>query len=150
MYTKVLVPLDGSGEAEAVLPKIRGELAPDGEVILLRVIAPARSHVVGGHLLSADQLIENERSRAMTYLKRVIDKLEGDIERWRREVAVRKSVAEAIADFARQEEADLIAMYTHDRKGLARLIKGSVAREVQRMAETEVKNYGPRDLAGAS
>ena len=38
-------------------------------------------------------------------------------------------------------------MYTHDRKGLDRLVNGSVAREVQRIASTEVKVFTPSELA---
>jgi nucleotide-binding universal stress UspA family protein len=40
-------------------------------------------------------------------------------------------VADGIVDFARREEVDLIAMYTYDRKGLSKLIKGSVAEKVR-------------------
>ena len=35
MYRKVLIPLDGSKESEGVFVLVRGELAPDGEVVLL-------------------------------------------------------------------------------------------------------------------
>jgi len=48
---------------------------------------------------------------------------------------------------AAQEKADLIAMYTHDRKGLARLVKGSIAAKVERGAPTEVRVFKPTELA---
>jgi len=51
---------------------------------------------------------------------------------------VPKSVTEGITGVAAQEKADLIAMSTHDRKGLARLVKGSIAAKVERKAPTEV------------
>lgn len=65
----------------------------------------------------------------------------------RREVAVAESVSEGIVEFARKEEVDLIAMYTHDRKGIARLIKGSIASDVSKRALIEVKVFKPRELA---
>ena len=37
------------------------------------------------------------------------------------------------------EDVELIAMYTHDRKGIARLVKRSVTAEVQREAGIEVR-----------
>jgi hypothetical protein len=37
-------------------------------------------------------------------------------------------------------------MYTHDRKGLAKLIKGSIAEKVQRRAPIEVKVFRPQEL----
>jgi hypothetical protein len=40
MYRKVLIPLDGSREAELVIPKIQPELTEDAEVILLKIIPP--------------------------------------------------------------------------------------------------------------
>ena len=67
--------------------------------------------------------------------------------RYRCEVGVSDSVADGIADIARREEVGLIAMYTHDRKGLAKLIKGSIAEKVQKRATTEVRIFGPRELA---
>lgn len=63
----------------------------------------------------------------------------------RREVAVAESVSEGIVEFARKEEVDLIAMYTHDR--IARLIKGSIASDVSKRALIEVKVFKPRELA---
>ena len=67
--------------------------------------------------------------------------------RYRCEVVVSDSVADGIADIARREEVGLIAMYTHDRKGLAKLIKGSIAEKVQKRATTEVQVFRPRELA---
>lgn len=48
---------------------------------------------------------------------------------------------------AAQEKADLIAMSTRDRKGLTRLVKGSIAAKVERKAPTEVRVFEPTKLA---
>ena len=62
-------------------------------------------------------------------------------------VVVSKSVAECIGNYASQEGADLIAMYTHGRTGLARLLKGSVTAEVRKRASVEVQAFGSSELA---
>ena len=62
-------------------------------------------------------------------------------------VVVSSSVAECIANFASQEGADLIAMYTHERTGLAKLLKGSVTADVKRRASVEVRAFGSSELA---
>ena len=66
MYQKVLVPLDGSNEAEGVFPRFQAELAPDGQVILLQVIQRAKTMVFeGGAIVLASQVEEAARSEAM-------------------------------------------------------------------------------------
>ena len=56
------------------------------------------------------------------------------------------SVAQGIADFAAREEVDLIAMSTHDRKGLAKLIRGSIAEKVQERSPVDVRVFKPKEL----
>jgi len=56
-------------------------------------------------------------------------------------------VAEGTTGVAAQEKADLIAMSTRDRKGLTRLVKGSIAAKVERKAPTEVRVFEPTKLA---
>ena len=147
MYQKVLIPLDESKEAEGVFPSVKGELSPDAEVILLRVIPPVRTRVVGGHTLLGSQMEESERSKAETYLRGVLRRSDGDPDRWSCEAVISDSVEEGIVDTAARNEVDLIAMYTHDRKGLAALVKKSIAKEVRRRATREVKVFRPRELA---
>ena len=148
MYRKVLVPLDGSRESEEVLSRLQGELAPDGEVILLKVIPPMSSRSVGGgNIILGSQLEESERSEASDYLREVARRGAGDSSvRWGYQVVVARSVPQGIVDFAMHNEPDLIAMYTHERKGLARLFRGSVAAEVQRTAPTPVRVFTPSEM----
>jgi hypothetical protein len=42
MYRKVLIPLDGSREAEMIIPKIQPGLTEDAEVTLLKIIPPLK------------------------------------------------------------------------------------------------------------
>ena len=43
------------------------------------------------------------------------------------DIVIGENVAHAIGDFASREKADLIAIATHGRGGLARMLRGSVA-----------------------
>jgi len=52
-------------------------------------------------------------------------------------------VAHAIVDYAKQEGAQLIAMATHGRSGLRRLLLGSVAEQVIRHSTVPVLVYPP-------
>lgn len=146
MYRKILIPLDGSAEAEGVLPLIRDELTPEGEGVLLHVLPPFKSQAAGEYVLRGTQLEEDERAKAMSYLRKIANQLGEESDRWRCEVAVADSVAQGIVDFAMQEDVNLIAMYSHDRKGLAKLIKGSIAEKVERKAPIEVQVFKPREL----
>jgi len=150
MHKKILVPLDGSAEAEGVLPLVKDELAPEGEGVLLHVLPPFKSQGVGEHVVLGTQLEETERAKALAYLKRIVSQLGDGSDRWRCEVVVTSSVAAGIVDLATREEVELIAMYTHDRKGLAKLIKGSIAEKVQKKAPIEVQIFKPRELAELS
>ena len=48
MYRKLLIPLDGSMESEEVFATIKEDLAPDTEVVLLRVVPPGKICSIGG------------------------------------------------------------------------------------------------------
>ena len=142
MYQKILIPLDGSiKEVEGILAQARSVLAPEGEGILLRIVPPGRSQIY------RRQVEKEQRLKAMGYLKYFAGGLNRSSARWHCEVIVSASVVEGILDFACQEQVDLITMYTHSRKGLAKLIKPSVSEQVQAKATTEVMLIRPRDLA---
>ena len=56
------------------------------------------------------------------------------------------SVAKGIVDFAVRENVDLIVMHDHDRKYLAKLVRGSVAEKVHQGSPIEVRVLKPREL----
>ncbi len=146
MYAKVLVPLDGTKESEKVIDSIQEMLEPQSEVILLKVISPMSGQTLGQVTITGSEREEGERTKELGYLREVVRRFGERGDRFRCQVVVSKSVAEGITSFATAEGVDLIAMYTHDRKGLARLIKGSIAAKVERGAPTEVRVFRPREL----
>ena len=146
-HKRILVPLDRSIKAaEGVLAVVQELLEPEGEAILLHVIPEPSTKMVGSGFVPSSRVEKEERARAMGYLKYFADRQNNGPGHWRCEVAVSVSVVDGITDTAAREEVDLIAMYTHDRKGLARLIKGSVTNKVKERASKEVRVIRPREL----
>ena len=138
MYTRAVVPLDGSPLAEGMLRFIVDIAGPlDLEVVLLRVIRvlprPVTESLRGAVLDNA----EFSATDAREYLA----PLAHDLRRRgiRVSTEVRRGVpVEEIVDCAREVGADLIAMTTHGRSGLGRWLFGSVAEAVLREAEIPV------------
>lgn len=138
-FRRIVVPLDGSARAEQVLPLVQDLARANGaQVALLRV---------GRRLdLAADDLPPTAES--------LTDSLEGT--RARLEGAgVTVSVhgrfgdpaAEVVAH-AEEREADLVAMTTHGRTGLARWLFGSVAEHVFHDFRAPLLVVRPVDLVG--
>ncbi len=138
-YERVLVPLDGSDLAEAILPfaeKLAGPI--DSEVILLRVVeplAPAAALAAAG-VPAPDELFLRQLE-ARRYLDEIARRLEDKGLRVRTLLGHGPAASEIVA-VARSERADLIAMSTHGRGGLGRLLFGSVAEAVLRAAPVPV------------
>ncbi len=129
MYNKILVPLDGSKRAEAILPHVEEiALSCDAEVILVRVIEPV-PYVMGPEgipvMVHQDDL-EQRSNQARAYL----DARAGEFREKSINVkadVLHGPVVEAIIDVAEREEADLIAIASHGRSGLSQVFYGSVA-----------------------
>ena len=147
MYQNVLVPLDRSVESEGVLDVIPDLVASDGHATLLSVIPPGRTRSLGELVVLGTQQEEEDRARAMVYLNRIANRLRESAVEANTAVVVHDSVASAIVAYANRNSVDLISMFTHDRRGLAKLVKGSVAREVERRAVMPVRVFRPEDLA---
>ena len=59
------------------------------------------------------------------------------------DVVVGEKVGDAVTDYARREGADLIAIATHGRGGLARVLRGSVADAVTKSAMSSILVFHP-------
>ena len=135
MFTRFLVPLDGSQLAEAVLPLVaRLALACGASVVLLHVIERSAPSTVHGerHLTAADE--------ATTYLQGVQARLQrGNIAvELHTHEAPEGDVARSIVDHASEEGADLTVLCTHGRGHVRDLLFGSIAQQVLRRGATPV------------
>jgi len=148
LFEQVLVPLDGSEQAEAALPHaIALAKLCDGHVHLLQVEERAedlRVSVWGLASHDADDLPARLAS-ADRYLHHVVARFERDWPPATVSVEARGGhrIGEAIAQAAMDQGADLIAMTTHGR-GASRLLIGSVADKVIRGTECSVLLYRRR------
>ncbi len=133
MFARILIPLDGSPLAEGILPEV-AELAKlhGAEVMLLRV---ALAHTFPGADATEAQVHAVEEAEG--YLAQVERRLAAQ------GITVSGAVryghaAEEILDHARARHVDLIAMCTHGRTGLLRIMLGSVAEAVLRASPVPV------------
>jgi len=138
VYKRVLVPLDGSELSESVLSFVTDIAGPlDMTIVLLRVlepVTPAMVEAAGGAV--ADDL-ETRRRDAAEYLAPLEIGLRARGIETTSVVRVGRAEDEILAA-GQAEGADLIAMSTHGRSGLGRLLFGSVAEQVLRHAEVPV------------
>jgi nucleotide-binding universal stress UspA family protein len=134
MYKRVLVPVDGSDLAEAIIPFVLDIAGPlDLDITLLRVNHAIPPVAVEGTRRIVIEDIEGHRREAQAYLAGLAAELQAKGARVTTLVRRGEPVAEILAA-ARDEDADLIAMSTHGRTGPARLLFGSVAEGVLRHA----------------
>ncbi len=148
MYKKILVPLDGSEASEAVLPHVT-TLAQslNAQVVLLRVVtAPVYEFSRPDFVppLAPRDTYPDLFAQADGYLQRVaFDMFPSNLQ-----VAYEVSggpIADSILDMADALDVDLIAMSTHGRGGLARMVLGSVADEIVRRSHLPVLLIRPRN-----
>lgn len=141
MFTKILVPLDGSGLAEAVLPHVeRLAIADNAQVVLLAVVVPVRLYTDAAINYPIDE--DQQVSEAEQYLKAVAARL-GELGLRTESVVRYGGAADEILAFAKETGADLIAMSTHGRSGLGRWVFGSVADKVLRAARIPLLVFRP-------
>ena len=129
MYDTILVPLDGSKRAEAILPHVeRMCRLCEADVILLQVVDPPAHIEVPEEFDMAlhQQQLERLAQRAREYLGSLQDEL-GERGIGARTRIVHGPVVEAILTTADREKVDLIAIASHGRTGLAQVFYGSVA-----------------------
>jgi len=137
MFTKILIPLDGSETAEAIVPFVQEIAAHTGaEVILMTAVQP----VAVWDTTVTVTVLENEEASAVDYLKQVMARIAGK-QKCR---VVRGEAAEAILEASDEEAADLIAISTHGRSGLARWLFGSTAGKVLERAKVPVLFLRPK------
>ena len=130
MYTRMLIPLDGSRVAEQVLPYARFlAKALTIPVELLEVVDPETlvafaNPAQGRHL---DNLVAEAVSRAGIYLETTARSFQGAQVK---SLAEKGKAEEVVIEKATAAEGTLIVMATHGRSGIQRWLLGSVADKV--------------------
>jgi nucleotide-binding universal stress UspA family protein len=147
----VLIPLDGSPLAEQILVPAVALAQPTGaDYTLLRVIPPVVAAVfepagVAAPVLVDEPSLQERKSQAQAYLQDVAHRFRAPGLDVRTQVVVDPVVPEAIFQAAQDNDIDLIALATHGRAGLPRLLLGSVADKVIRGASVPVLVFRPAE-----
>lgn len=152
MYTRLLLPTDGSQVSWRAVAHAEGLARATGAAIVVLEVIESRHEVmrrpsVAGWLPSgdgivtddqADQLIAAQRRAAENHLASVREALDrGQIPDVRQRI-VEGQPGPTIVGTANEERCDGIVMSTHGRTGLSRLFLGSVAEYVLRHAPCPV------------
>jgi nucleotide-binding universal stress UspA family protein len=150
VYRRALIPLDGSDAAETIIPAFMRIVRALGlELVLLRVVPVVPPQVVEGS--SRPVVVDNQerlQQEAQAYLTTIAGRYCGDL---RVVTAVR--TGDAVTEILAAVPAygtDLIAMTTHGRGGLSRLLFGSVAEGVLRRASVPLFFKRISEAEGAS
>ena len=150
MYDTILVPLDGSKRSEIIINHIT-KLAQNfnSKLILLTAVEPrlfqgSEDVVVPERSLSTTR---EETKKAETYLANLQKELsQNDIQVGTR--VITGSPAAVIKETAEQENADLIAIASHGRGGLARVFYGSVAAAILNQVDRPLLLVRSRKIKG--
>lgn len=144
VYSRVLVPLDGSPFAELVLPEAVALARRMGSAVELLRIHP---YVPLDYQSDADagavQLDAREEDDARAYVEDVAARLAAEEPPILPRVIVHRSVPTALAEEAMNGPATLLVMTSHGRTGLRRSFVGSVADGVLRASEVPVLLWRP-------
>ncbi len=155
MYTRIIVPLDGSKLAESALPEAEKLARLTGaELVLARVVDYSSRDRFGdfGLLYEYEAMakaLEEEREIATTYLSDLAARI-GSAGYTVSTALVGGIAAKAIVDLA--NPGDLIVMATHGRTGMRRWFIGSIAEDVLRHSAVPVllvRVYDPAQPAVA-
>jgi nucleotide-binding universal stress UspA family protein len=150
MYERVVLPLDDSKLAEGVFEHLGELVSPDAILYPTMVIEPVVFVGLGGHAIWDEGTEQMYRAEAFTYLRAAMEENGYGNARFRCVVKLHVTPARAIVETAIEERADLIAMTSHGRTGLSRLVLGSVAWAVLRLSPVTTRVFSAKKLALAS
>ena len=131
---RVIVPLDGSAFAEAVLPYATTLARRLGLKMTLLRVSPDDAPIFSDSVSLVDMLtaVEEKAKRdASSYLARVARRVRESgltVD----EVLLRGKASSGITEYAKGTENGMMALTTHGRSGVSRLLLGSVAEAVVR------------------
>ena len=143
MYQSILVPLDGSVTAEAILPEI--ETLAKGMAARLIIARVCPSLKVAEPTVA--ETLTSTSEQAEQYLTEMKSTLNGkgiDVETH----LCYGDAAYEIIDLSNRLEVDLIAMSTHGRSGIGRWLLGSIAEKVVRHSSRPVLLVRARAASG--
>ena len=143
LFRRILVPLDGSTVAEEILPHVTAVAKKYGAAVVLQhVLIPA---TYSQKRIQDSQLPwwEDDMEVAQTYLGEQAELMRKLGVPTTIDITIGESLSDSIMRAAARLRADLIAIGTRGRGGLARMIRGSVADKVVRCSRTSLLVFHP-------
>jgi len=146
LLSSIIVPLDGSSLAEQILPGVMA-LARVGSarIKLLHVLVP-RTPAQAAMRGREPRWWNKDVAAARAYLARLAATLRADGFITTQDVIVGDNIAAAIVYYAASEKAKVIAIATHGRSGISRVLRGSVADAVTRTSLTSTLVLRPAGI----
>ncbi|MBN1855679.1 MAG: universal stress protein [Dehalococcoidia bacterium] len=148
MFKKILLCLDGSSLAEQMIPYATSIAQSYSSSLVLVQVVNVPSALAAASAQGAESVVEDEMRRlaftSQTYLDQLAERLrEQGIAT--EAVTIQGSPGNTIVEYATANEIDLIAIATHGRKNIGRLVFGSVADHVIRHTCIPVITVNPKE-----
>jgi nucleotide-binding universal stress UspA family protein len=146
MYQRILVPVEHSAYDDVILNHVRKLAAscnPGASIVLIHVADGWAARNINQLDLRESEEMKSDRE----YIEAIADSLEKD--GFQAEaILAGGDPAKEIAECARREKCDLIAMATHGHRGLSDVLRGTVASELRHISMVPVlmvrANLGPQ------
>jgi len=138
MTKRLLVPIDGSDPADTAL-EFALEEYPDADITVLSVIDP--TDVGYGSIEAAPSTFEHLQTNAEERTQKVLDEAVDRAADHGMEVTTETVIgmpSRAIVEWAENNDVDGIVIGSHGRKGVTRVLLGSVAETVVRRSPVPV------------
>ncbi|WP_313691135.1 universal stress protein [Halorarum halobium] len=135
MKKRILVAFDGTEQSAAAL-EYAAEEWPDAELVLLTVIDPSEGSFSAGRGVpsGSEEWYETMKTRAEGTLADGAALVDRDVET----VTEVGGPAGAIVDYAEEADVDVVVVGSHGRRGISRMVLGSVAEQVVRTSPVPV------------
>ncbi len=146
---RVMILLDGSEFRKRILPHVEKFLRPEKtHLVLVRVADPPQSiyYVEGPIFVSVDDVtseaeISTQLREELADTKALLEEAGYTVSR---EVRFGSAALE-LERFIKEAEIDLVAMTTYARKGISKLLYGSIAEHLMRQARIPIMVLHPAD-----
>lgn len=141
---KILLPLDGTGFGEEMVSHAMNLVGLESTEFHLVQVVQEIPKVLSGASLDHDiRVLRDREARAESYLQDIKTQVKGQGGKCCTHVLRASSVAKRLIDFSRFTGVDLIALSSHGREGIGRLVMGSVADKLIRGTELPLLLNGP-------
>jgi nucleotide-binding universal stress UspA family protein len=137
MFRKIVIPLDGSPLAETVIEHIQRLMPPPTTQLVVVSVFESYRYGLGANEIAAVDAMGYVREGMETYLKQQHERLE-EMGYETQAYLTEGDAAQGILEVADSVQADLIAMTTHGRSGIARWAIGSVTERIMHYAKQPI------------